>query len=258
MRYAASLTFALALGLAACQVSIGKDANAPANATPDPNATAAAATATATPPVATATTPGQAPIQATRLRPGATTPAPAPTTGNATNTGGGNATTTAPVVTGTNDFGSGVATPDSLTGQVYFIPENTAKFPDVSAIKPTATLYARTLNIAPRSFKDGFPGVDQRFEWFAVRYTGKFNVSTAGAWQFHVLSDDGCIITVDGAKVLDNDGVHPPGHKTETVQLTAGQHSIQVDYFQGPKYDIALQFWVTPPGGAEKLFTTTL
>jgi hypothetical protein len=247
MRYAASLTFALTLGLGltACQLTIGKgDPNTAA--TPDPNATAAPVATAATPPV---TPPTGTAVQAARIRgPGAT--------GGGGAAPGGNLP--APVVTGGNDFGSGVNSPDSLMGQVYFVPEGTSRFPDVSAMKPTAVLYAKQLNIAPRSFEAGFPGVDKRFEWFAVRYTGNFTVATAGAFKFHVLSDDGCLIYVDGAKVLDNDGVHPPQNHVETVQLTAGQHTIQVDYFQGPKFDIALQFWVTPPGGTERLFTTAL
>lgn len=259
MRYAAPLTFfvMLTMGALACELTVnGKGGAAgPTAATvaPDPNAPAtAAATAPATAPV---TGPAN-PIHATRLRPDA--PATPPSPPGQPVVPAPPATVPAPAVTGSNDFGSGVASPDSLLGQVFFIPEQTSRFPDVSTMKPTAVLYAKQLNIAPRPFKDGFPGVDQRFEWFAIRYTGRFTVGTAGAYKLHVLSDDGCNIAIDGAKVLDNDGVHPPQNHVETVQLTAGEHAIQIDYFQGPKYDIALQFWVTPPGGQERLFTTSL
>lgn len=259
MRYAAPLTVfvMLTVGGIACELTVnGKGGATGPNAatvTPDPNAANAAATTAAAP---TATGPASNPIHATRLRPDAPV-TPPPATGQPT-IPAAPGTVPAPAVTGANDFGSGVSSPDSLLGQVFFIPPETKRFPDVSTMRPTAVLYAKQLNIAPRSFKDGFPGVDQRFEWFAIRYTGRFTVATAGAYKLHVLSDDGCNILIDGAKVLDNDGVHPPQNHVETVPLTAGEHKIQVDYFQGPKYDIALQFWVTPPGGQERLFTTSL
>ena len=270
MRYAASLTLLSALGLAACQLTInGKNANDPNAANAATSATGAATGTPAATTPATAATPG---VAVTRIHRPSGMPADPNAGGNAgggtanagnTGAGAGGATTSggnlpAPVVQGGNDFGNGTATTDSLTGQVYFIPENTQKFPDVSQIRPTAVLYTKQLNIAPRSFEAGFPGVDKRYEWFAVRYNGNITVTQAGAWKFRTLCDDGCNIYIDGAKVLDNDGIHPPTNHVETINLTAGPHTIQVDDFQGPKYDIALQFWVTPPGGAERLFTTTL
>jgi hypothetical protein len=161
---------------------------------------------------------------------------------------------TAPDIQGSGPFGSGTATPGALVGRVYFIPAGTKKLPDLSQLRPTVTLYTAQLDIPPQEFNAGFPGVDDRFEWFAVRYTGSFTVSRSGVHEFHLRSDDGAIVYIDGKKVLDNDGIHGARRARSKVTLTGGKHSIQVDYFQGPRPGIALQLWMTPPGGQESIF----
>ena len=249
MRYCPLFALILATG---CEVTVQGGTG---TQTPNTQPTAApnpATTTTAPTPAPVDTSPG---IRAPRtLDPGAK-PVPAPTTANPnlspTQAGG------VPLMKGSNDFGSGTETPDSFKGTIYFIPAATQKFPDVGAMQPAGILYSRTFDIAPRNFDKGFPGVDVRFEWFAIRYTGSFNVATAGAYKFNVLSDDGAVVSVDGNKVLDNDGQHAPKNANATVTLTAGKHTLQLDYFQGPRYQVALQLWVTPPAGQEKLFTAS-
>jgi hypothetical protein len=39
------------------------------------------------------------------------------------------------------------------------------------------------------------------------------------------------------------------------VQLRAGDHQMVLEYFQGLRFEINLQLWVTPPGKPEELFT---
>jgi len=41
----------------------------------------------------------------------------------------------------------------------------------------------------------------------------------------------------------------------EPIELAAGDHSLVLEYFQGPRYEIALQVFVTPPGGTEGIFS---
>ena len=40
--------------------------------------------------------------------------------------------------------------------------------------------------------------------------------------------------------MIDNDGVHPPTEKSATVRLAKGIHTVEVQYFQGPRYEVAL------------------
>jgi hypothetical protein len=163
--------------------------------------------------------------------------------------------TTVPVATAETPFGGTVEAPDTLRGTLYFIPENPVTL-DLDHKKAEGVLFAKTLNIAPRDFREGFPGLPNRIEWFALRYDGTFAVAKEGDYQVRLVSDDGSWLWIDDMQILDNGGAHPPQEKKSPVHLVAGLHKIRVEYFQGPRYSIALQLFVTAPGEAEKLFTT--
>lgn len=45
----------------------------------------------------------------------------------------------------------------------------------------------------------------------------------------------------------NNDGLHEPEEKVETLELATGKHELKLNYFQGPRYEIALElYWSTP------------
>ncbi len=141
-------------------------------------------------------------------------------------------------------------------GQVFPLAPNTQKLPtSYDALTPVSVLYACEWDIAPRAWDQGFPGIADRFEWFAIRYTGGFRVAEAGEYGFRISSDDGAKLTIDGQEVVDNDGQHAPKEARGKVQLAKGDHPMVLQYFQGPRFQINLQLWVTPPGKAEELFT---
>lgn len=141
-------------------------------------------------------------------------------------------------------------------GQVYFIPNNSQRLPrSYAELESSAVLYACEWDIPTRAWEQGFPGLSDRFEWFAIRYEGAFNVSKAGKYRFRISSDDGARVTIDGRVVIDNDGVHPPQDKSGEIKLSAGDHTMVIEYFQGPRYHINLQLFVTPPEGEEGIFS---
>jgi hypothetical protein len=137
-------------------------------------------------------------------------------------------------------FGVTVVDAYGLRGQVYLIPEGTPWLPNFKKLKPIGALYTSSLNIPPRNFTEGFPGITNRFEWFAIDYTGRFWIDRPGKYQFSLLSDDGSKLYIDNKTVIDNDGVHPPRVQIATVKLRGGIHSIRVSYFQGPRQEVAL------------------
>ncbi|MCX6676625.1 MAG: PA14 domain-containing protein [Methanothrix sp.] len=150
-----------------------------------------------------------------------------------------------------NPFGSATSDSVSLKGDIYYLPEGASSLPDFSSLTPVGSIYTTVLDIPTRSFTSGFPDVTNRFEWFAIRYTGEFNVDMDGDYAFRLVSDDGSRLFIDGKKIIDNDGTHPTQSVSGNAYLTRGQHSIEVDYFQGPREEIALQLFWTPPGGSE-------
>ncbi len=154
-------------------------------------------------------------------------------------------------------FGTTVVIPTGLRGLVYYIHHNTTQLPDFEKLKPAGpAIYTSSLNLPPQDFKQGFPGVTKRVEWFAIDYTGKFWIADPGMYNFSLLSDDGAKLYIDDQVVVDNDGVHAPLEKTGAVELAGGLHRIRVSYFQGPKWQVALVLKVSRAGQELRVFST--
>jgi hypothetical protein len=153
-------------------------------------------------------------------------------------------------------FGSTTVIPAGLRGVIYHIHHNTQRLPEFSKLKPSGSIYTSSLNIPPQDFKQGFPGVTKRFEWFAIDYTGRFWIDKPGMYTFVLTSDDGARLYIDDDVIVDNDGLHPPADVSGSVDLSGGIHRIRVAYFQGPRLQVALVLKVAPPGEEPRIFST--
>lgn len=153
-------------------------------------------------------------------------------------------------------FGTTVVLPTGLRGDIFNLRKGTTRLPDFEKRKPVGTIYTSELNVPPQSFEAGFPGVTSRFEWFGLRYSGRFWIEKPGEYLWSLTSDDGAALWIDDKLVIDNDGQHPPQELTATAQLERGVHRIRVAYFQGPRFDVALVLKVAPPGSALRVFST--
>jgi len=131
------------------------------------------------------------------------------------------------------------------------------KLPRLEKLKPVGTIYTSELNVPRRSFTEGFPGVTDRFEWFAIDYSGTFWVEKPGKYTWAIVSDDGSKFYIDGHLLIDNDGLHPARGYAAISKLKRGEHRIRISYFQGPRDEVALMLAVIPPGDDEfSLFNT--
>jgi hypothetical protein len=154
-------------------------------------------------------------------------------------------------------FGTTVVIPSGLRGVVYNIKRNRTQLPDFEKLKPAGPpIYTSSLNVPAQDFRQGFPGVTKRIEWFAIDYTGRFWITKPGTYRFNMLSDDGAKLYIDDQVIIDNDGLHAPLWKDGTVDLAGGLHRIRVSYFQGPKWAIALVLKVSGPGEQLRVFST--
>lgn len=145
-------------------------------------------------------------------------------------------------------FGTTVVANTGFRGDIYYIDPGSRKLPDLSKLQPVGAIYTPYLCVPPRPFVEGFPGVTDRTEWFAIDYTGQFWFSTPGTYRFALASDDGSILYIDGRRVIQNDKVHPVVEKKGKATLQRGPHLIRVAYFQGPRYHVALVLRVAVPG----------
>jgi hypothetical protein len=156
----------------------------------------------------------------------------------------------------TPSFGTTVVVPGGLRGDIYFLPNDTMTLPDFDGIESAGAIWTSELNVPPRHWTEGFPGVTDRFEWFAINYTGRFWIEQPGRYSFALLSDDGSKLYIDDNLIIDNDCQHPPDTRKATVTLAGGLHRIRVPYFQGPRDCLALMLAVAGPDGNWRLFNT--
>lgn len=68
---------------------------------------------------------------------------------------------------------------------------------------------------------------------FSVRWDGYLHVDRPGRYVFHLTSDDGAWLEIDGRVVIDNGGHHSPLLKEATLDLGEGLHVIGLSFFQG-------------------------
>lgn len=140
-----------------------------------------------------------------------------------------------------------------LVGAVYQLKANTQRLytrATLDRMTPSAPIFMSMIDVSARKFSAGFPGVKDLFEWFQLRI-GRVDASEkvpnvriflpeTTDYQFKSLSDDGFKLYIDGKLVIDHDGLHAPSSKESAVlRLEAGFHDLAIDYFQGPRFQIA-------------------
>lgn len=142
----------------------------------------------------------------------------------------------------------------AFQADVCALPKGTASIGLIADCPHLLTFFADRINVAQRHFREGFPGIEDRVEWFGIKYTGQFRTEAAGVYEFRLSSDDGSRLLIDEQLVINNDGTHAPLSRSGRIHLAAGLHQLKLLYFQGPGTLLALQLFVTPPGRREKTF----
>ena len=99
------------------------------------------------------------------------------------------------------------------------------KLPDFTLIK------AETVGKLPSGLFD--IGLRTRNDAFGFVFEGTLIVAKDGDYTFHLDSDDGSRLSVDGKQVLLYDGIHGEGsEQSATVRLSQGRRPIKLEYFQ--------------------------
>ncbi len=67
---------------------------------------------------------------------------------------------------------------------------------------------------------------------FAVKLTTTLSVTSGGTYAFNISSDDGARLYVDGVQVINNDNLHATTTAGGSTALGAGDHLIEIIYFE--------------------------
>jgi len=100
-------------------------------------------------------------------------------------------------------------------------PGRFATMPDFAKLKESGTFTGEV-----------FAPISDREDAYALYSTATLRIERDGIYTFYLNSDDGGILWLGGAKLIDNDGLHAPSEKKGRVRLNAGSYPIAVGYFQ--------------------------
>lgn len=92
--------------------------------------------------------------------------------------------------------------------------------------------------------------ISRRADFFATRFSGFIKITQAGVYTFTLGSDDGSILKLGGATLINHDGPHGYSKKTGSIMLQPGFYPIEIVYFEltgGQRLDLSIM----PPEGKE-------
>lgn len=117
-------------------------------------------------------------------------------------------------------FIRGVQVRPNLKYSVYF--DDWSELPDFETMRPDATGEAAGFDI----------GVSGRASNYGIRFEGYLRLPREGRYNFHLGSDDGSRLIIDGETLVTVDGLHPFEVRSERHYYQTGVYPVIVEYFQ--------------------------
>jgi mono/diheme cytochrome c family protein len=123
------------------------------------------------------------------------------------------------------------------SGTFAYYERQLNRLPNFARLTPTASGTGPAFDVT----------VAKRANDFALKFDGAFKVEKEGNYRFHLTSDDGSRLLIDGKTVVNNDGIHSTATASGDVTLAKGVHTVTVQYFQAGG-EIVLDVEVEGPG----------
>jgi len=117
------------------------------------------------------------------------------------------------------------------------------RLPDFNLLTPVATGIQDSFTLQNRN----------RNNYFAFRFQAGLNVPQDGSYSLYLMSDDGSKLFIDGKLIVNNDGLHGYSWRGRRIQLTAGVHDIEVQYFEKTGRERLNLYWRGPNLGFQKI-----
>lgn len=129
-----------------------------------------------------------------------------------------------------------------LVLRMYEFDGDVSALPDIAGSQtPSNVIWVETLDLDENAKK-----IPDRT---LVEIDGFLKAEKAGEYDIRLSSDDGSMLWLDGALVVDHDGLHGPTPKDGSTKLDAGDHALRIRYFQGTG-GAALKLEWKPPGAS--------
>jgi len=93
--------------------------------------------------------------------------------------------------------------------------------------------------------------IKQRDDNFACQFTGFIKINDSGIHQFSLASDDGSMLRIGGAVVVDHDGAHAYSKKSGSVKLEPGIYPVEISFLEIAGAE-RLDVFMKTPGGLEQ------
>ena len=81
---------------------------------------------------------------------------------------------------------------------------------------------------------------------FSVRWTGELEAAFAETYTFFATTDDGVRLWIDGWPVIDYWMDQASTERKGSIDLTAGRHSILMEYYENAGSAVAQLRWESP------------
>ena len=121
-------------------------------------------------------------------------------------------------------------------------------FPDFDALMPNFVVVTERVNFVGSMWK----AIDSSLRNnFAAQLEGSLDVAVAGEYTLHLTSDDGSRLWLDGAKQIENGGIHIAMTESVTLQLSAGSHPLKIHFFERRRKAYLNLEWTLPNGVRE-------
>lgn len=139
---------------------------------------------------------------------------------------------------------SAAAAEPGLVGQYFQLSDSLSEMPEIpKGQKPDLQRVDRQINFpSTQGAWTGTPFEDN----FYVRWTGRLRAPKAGSYTFFLNSDDGSRLVIDGRQVVLNGGTHDMIEIPGTIDLSAGDHEILVEYFESEIDSGCILSWQGP------------
>lgn len=165
-----------------------------------------------------------------------------------------NDTTTVDTISDNQSFicsACNITNEDGLVGEFYSGLSSPTEIPDFGDLTPDRILIDDDINFTETTGNwTTSQGVDLGSSFvddFAIRWRGKIQAPTTGEYTFGLTSNDGSKLFINQTKIIDHDGLHDYTQEQGTIELAAGFHDIEIQFFAGND-EAGIKFEWAQPG----------